>query len=183
MTVPERLLLWVPLLCLLAAPLAWSANDTPADPAATDPNAVDATPNPAPTPAAPDPAAGAGGSAAPDAGAAPPDEPAPAPSQVDMRDQAHRAAWVGRIRAARKSVDDARQRQIDAEVGYGKARHKRKTRGEAKRELLDEREASGKALAAAEDALDEALQEAHRAGVPPGWLREASSAGSPANQR
>ena len=94
---------------------------------------------------------------------------------VDLRSPEDRKAWVERIRAAYRAVDDAKQREDQAVIGYGKARHKRKTRGAAKREVLQERQESRDAVVEAEAALEEVLAEARRSGVPPGWIREAQS--------
>lgn len=134
----ERLLLWIPLVSLLAAPLAWGASDSPSAPSA--------------------------------------------PERVDISSESDRQTWVGRIRAAHKAVDDARMRQDEATIGYGKARHKNKTRGDAKRQVLQERQESRDAVAEAESNLQKTMDAARGAGVPPGWIREATSGTGPANR-
>ena len=177
----ERLLLGVPLAALLAAPLAWGNPAKPPAPQPTDPAAAGA-------PSPPEGGAAPAGPAAPDAATDPGNapavraSPAPPPDPVDIRSASDREAWVGTIRAAQEAVDEARVRQNEAESGYAKARHKRKARGEAKRTLLNEREDSRNALAEAEAHLAETLRAARRAGVPPGWIREATRTADPANR-
>lgn len=134
----DRLLLWIPLVSLLAAPLAWGAADS----------------SPAPS----------------------------ARERVDISSESDRQLWVGRIRAARKAVDDARMRQDESTLGYGRARHRNKTRGDAKRKVLEERQESRDAVAEAESNLQKTMDAARSAGVPPGWIREATSGTGPANR-
>jgi hypothetical protein len=149
----ERMLLWVPLVSLMVAPLAWGAAESkPAEAAG------------AKAPSQATPVAG------------------PSNGRVDLSSAAERAAWVARIRDAQKAVDDARIREDDAVLGYGRARHKGKTRGAAKREILEERQESRGAVAEAERNLEQVMTEARSAGVPPGWIREATAGSGPANR-
>jgi len=169
----ERLLLWVPLASLLVAPLAWGT--PPASEPSGDGTLEEATAE-APHAEAPveatDPAASAETTEAakPDGG------------RVDLTSAEDRATWVGRIRDAQQAVEEARLREDEAAVGYGRARHKRKARGEAKRAILEERQESRGAVAEAQAKLDETMQAARRAGVPPGWVREATDGSGPANR-
>jgi hypothetical protein len=60
-------------------------------------------------------------------------------------------------------------------------RHRRRERGEAKAEIIEEQEAAREAVTQAARGLDALLEEARRAGVPPGWIREAME-DTPADQ-
>ena len=82
-------------------------------------------------------------------------------------------AWVDRIHDAREAVEVARKRVETSRAAYSRMRHKRKERGERKRERAEERDRAVDDLAAAERRLDALLEQARRAGVPPGWVREA----------
>ena len=82
-------------------------------------------------------------------------------------------AWVDRILAARETVERARERVERSRTAYSRMRHRRKERGERREERREERDAALEALAAAEQALEALLEQARRAGVPPGWVREA----------
>lgn len=70
-----------------------------------------------------------------------------------------------------RAVEEARARQESAEVAYKRMRHRRNDRGETKAAILAEREAANEALAQAERDLEQFLDQARRAGIPPGWLR------------
>ena len=102
--------------------------------------------------------------------------------RVDLTSATDRATWVAHIREAHTALDNARIRADDAVIGYGAARHKRKTRGAAKREILEERQLSRGAVAEAERNLEQVMADARRAGVPPGWIREATAGSGPANR-
>lgn len=81
--------------------------------------------------------------------------------------------WVKRIADAQHALDGAHTRYAQAIESYGNLRHRRRQRGAAKREVLDEREAARVEVDVATRALEETLLAARRAGVPPGWVREA----------
>ncbi len=134
----ERVLLCLPLLSLLIAPLLWSAPE----------------------------AQGAGA----------------ATQGVDLTSASDRASWVGRIRSAQQAVDEARLRENQATIDYSRARAKRKTRGEAKREVIEEKQESRGDVEDAERHLEETLEAARRAGVPPGWVLEGLGGSDPANR-
>ena len=59
-----------------------------------------------------------------------------------------------------------------ADRDYRRARHRRKIRGEAKAELVEERSSACEKIGADEKQLEATLEAARRAGVPPGWVRE-----------
>ena len=90
-----------------------------------------------------------------------------------------REAWQQRVREAREELADADLRQRRAFTSYGEMRHRPHMRGARKRDVLDERVAAKEALEEAQRGLDALLEEARRAGVPPGWLRD--EAAYPAN--
>lgn len=85
--------------------------------------------------------------------------------------------WTGRIREARSAVAEARRRHTAAVEAFQKARHRHRARGEAKQELMVERQDSRVALEEAERDLKGLLEEARRNGVPPGWIRDAEEHG------
>ena len=153
----RRTWLWLPLLTLLAAPLAWAGAEGTTAPATEQGTETPATEQDAAI------------------------RESLEKERVDLGSPDDREAWVRRIRAAYEGVEDAKLREDEAAIGYGKARHKRKTRGEAKRKVLEERQESRGAVAEAEAELERVLAEARKAGVPPGWIREAQARTGPAS--
>ncbi len=81
--------------------------------------------------------------------------------------------WVDRLLEARESVEDARERVAKSRVSYSRMRARNKLRGEKRQELTAERDSAARDIEAAEARLERLLEEARRAGVPPGWIREA----------
>ena len=94
-------------------------------------------------------------------------------------DEAEREMWQERVAERRADVERARERREAAETAVDRMRHRRRPRGDAREALFAEREAARAGVAEAELALEELLEEARRAGVPPGWLR-APAAQAPA---
>ena len=88
------------------------------------------------------------------------------------------AGWQQRLREARAVVARAQTRQTAAEAAYDRMRSRQYPRGEAKLAIEAERTAARDDAARAQQDLEELLEQARRAGVPPGWLRatEASPA-------
>ena len=84
---------------------------------------------------------------------------------------ADRAAFQNRHAQQVRAVEAALARQEAAEVAYQQVRHRGRIRGDAKAQVLAEREAANEALAQAEQNLEDILEQARRAGVPPGWMR------------
>lgn len=82
------------------------------------------------------------------------------------------AARVQAVESARERLVTARERAREAEAALTQAKHRRKPRGEKLEELRQEAEDARSELRRAEAALPERLDEARRAGVPPGLLRE-----------
>lgn len=80
-------------------------------------------------------------------------------------------AWRDKLLDARERVDGARQQAATAEMAYRDAR-KRRRRGAERADLLAALTAAEQELAEAEAALPALLEEARRAGVPPGVLGE-----------
>jgi inorganic triphosphatase YgiF len=81
--------------------------------------------------------------------------------------------WVERIATAQEAMDRANQRYANAVQAYGHMRHRRRQRGERKAVILLEQENARAEVAEATHALEQTLEDARRAGVPPGWVREA----------
>lgn len=94
----------------------------------------------------------------------------PVPTTTDAGAQ---GVWVKRIRDARGELASAHARYEKAVHAYSEMRHRRHERGEAKLAIIDEQEAARGAITQAARKLDALLEEARRAGVPPGWIREA----------
>jgi len=99
--------------------------------------------------------------------------PAASPATSDSREARQRADWQRREQAAIHRVESTRDRYRTAVLEYQKMRHRRRIRGARKAEVLAEREAARAALEEAERLLAEFDETARRAGVPPGWLRDA----------
>jgi len=92
-------------------------------------------------------------------------------------------AWVERIATAQETMDRANQRYEDAVQAYGLMRHRRRARGERKAAILLEQENARAEVTKATRDLEQTLEAARRAGVPPGWVREAlAKSASPAEQ-
>lgn len=81
--------------------------------------------------------------------------------------------WIQRIADAQHARDEANARYSAALREYGNMRHRRRARGDKKAEILAEQETARVAAESAERGLEETLEAARRAGVPPGWVREA----------
>lgn len=114
------------------------------------------------------------------AAGAPAYDPAPqyvaAPSEKEQ--------WVGMIRDAREVVESARARLVETREAYGRMRHTNKARGEKREEIREAYEKAQRDVEEAEKSLTALLERARRAGIPPGWVREALEGFevSPANQ-
>jgi hypothetical protein len=80
-------------------------------------------------------------------------------------------AWIDRIEAVAADLEKTRAQLRANEGALSRARHRRYPRGEALAELEASVEAGRAALAKAEAELPELLEQARRAGVPPGELR------------
>ena len=98
------------------------------------------------------------------------------PAAARLRSEAEQAQWRQRIGAARAAVEETRRQSAAAALEVQRMRHSKHPRGAAREALLAEREASDRARAEAERELNALLEEARRAGVPPGWLRDDSEA-------
>jgi multidrug resistance efflux pump len=94
-------------------------------------------------------------------------------TQTQVATPADRTTWVEEIRDAREDLAAARARYEEARKAYSKMKQRRKARGAKKEALVQERDEAAAALAEAERDLEQLLQSARRAGVPPGWIREA----------
>jgi hypothetical protein len=79
--------------------------------------------------------------------------------------------WREMLAQARERVEKAQEEVAAAQQAHRDAR-KRKRRGAERGELLAAREAAERELALAEDALPDLVEQARRAGVPPGVLQE-----------
>jgi len=89
------------------------------------------------------------------------------------------AMWLQRLTQARDAVEQAREAAIVSDKAYSRMRSSRKLRGEKREALVDERAQAKLDLVDAERNLDIVLEQARRAGVPPGWVREAMAGFDP----
>jgi len=104
-------------------------------------------------------------------------------TQTQVATPTDRETWVQAIRDAREDLATARSRYEEARESYGQMKHRRKARGARKQELVQERDEAAAALAETERDLEQLLLSARRAGVPPGWIRQAMEPESnPADQ-
>jgi len=104
-------------------------------------------------------------------------------TQTQVATPTDRETWVQAIRDAREELASARWRYEEARKSYGQMKHQRKARGARKADLVQERDEAAAALAKAESDLEQLLVSARRAGVPPGWIRQAMEPESdPADQ-
>ncbi len=94
-------------------------------------------------------------------------------TQVQMATPTDRETWVEAIRNAREELAAARARYEEARKAYSTMKKRRKARGARKEALVRERDEAADALAEAERGLEQLLLSARRAGVPPGWIRQA----------
>jgi DNA repair exonuclease SbcCD ATPase subunit len=103
------------------------------------------------------------------AGETPPGAASPGgPSEISAEEI---EGWREALTEARERVEAAQEKLVASQQAYRDAR-KRKRRGEERAELLAAREAAEHELAEAESALPELMDQARRAGVPPGVLQE-----------
>jgi len=80
--------------------------------------------------------------------------------------------WSQRLARAAKRIEIAREKAADAEADYSRARHDRNPRGEALAAIQATHAASERELREAESALPRLVEQARRAGVTPGVLRD-----------
>ena len=103
-------------------------------------------------------------------------------AQAQAARTSDKEAWVTRLREANQGVANARRRSETADRTYSEMRHRNRARGEAKEQIMAEREQAAAALEAAEHQMDALVEDARRSGVPPGWIREALEEPAAANQ-
>jgi len=80
--------------------------------------------------------------------------------------------WSQRLARAQQRIDLARERVEKTDAAYSRARHDRNPRGGALEEVKERRTAAERELASAEAALPRLVEQARRAGVPAGVLRD-----------
>jgi uncharacterized protein YlxW (UPF0749 family) len=84
--------------------------------------------------------------------------------------EARDAKWSARLNQAQMRLDQARQRVVEREAAYSKARHREYPRGAALAEIERDLEQARKDLAAAEHELPDLIEQARLAGVSPAVL-------------
>ena len=81
------------------------------------------------------------------------------------------ASWRKRHEEALKAVDEARKEWEKAAEDRRRMGHRKKWHERRRSEVNQSLEDARLALAREEQALEEFYEEAHRAGIPPGWVR------------
>lgn len=89
-------------------------------------------------------------------------------SEVEVA--AQRDRWQARMAEARAAAVDAHLRHFEAMQAYRFMRHRDRDRGDEKVAIMKELSEAEAALAEAVAALNDTLESARRAGVPPGWM-------------
>jgi DNA-nicking Smr family endonuclease len=105
-----------------------------------------------------------------------------APALADLPDS-EKAAWQTRYRNLLEAESAAASRYEVAKATYSRNQKRNRRRGEARASINDELAMAQIELGQARAALDDFPAEAHRAGVPPGWLREVEDAAGAASLR
>ena len=93
------------------------------------------------------------------------------PAKLQSEDRT-RKAWQDRYRNA---IDRERAARIEleaAQAAYNRGRHRQKLRGDKRVRALERIRLAEQELAEATRDLERVPDEARRAGVPPGWLRD-----------
>ncbi len=85
---------------------------------------------------------------------------------------AEKRVWQERYSSLISGVAHAEQRVEASRAAYSKAKQRNRLKGDLKLEILQEIQDAEAQLARLKKELAEFPDEAHRAGVPPGWLRE-----------
>jgi hypothetical protein len=98
--------------------------------------------------------------------------PPAAPSAESAGSAKEVGEWRERLLEAQQRLESARERAAATQHAYRDWRQRKRPRGEKKEELLAKLEGAEQELAEAEAELPVLLDEARRAGVPPGVLRE-----------
>jgi chromosome segregation ATPase len=91
---------------------------------------------------------------------------------ADLEDAAALAAWRERLGEAHAAREDARHRVETAHDAYADWRQRKYPRGVRKEKLVQEVADAELALAEAQAAWEALQEDARRAGVPPGVLRD-----------
>jgi hypothetical protein len=91
----------------------------------------------------------------------------PSPAQDDVE----RARWQKKAVDAYRGLAEARQRYDAAVARYSSLRSRNRDRGDVKVQAMKEKADAEEALAVAEERLESLSEDAHRAGIPPGWIR------------
>jgi multidrug resistance efflux pump len=89
--------------------------------------------------------------------------------------EAEKAHWIERLTESQSELADAKARYAHAQSTYQRMRTRSGSRGDKRSLVVAELRAAETALADAEANFESTLAEARRAGVPPGWIRDANS--------
>jgi hypothetical protein len=89
--------------------------------------------------------------------------------------EAQKAQWIERLSENQSELADAKARHARALAAYQRMRTRNTSRGQKRVHAVEEMRSAEANLADAEAALEATLAEARREGVPPGWIRDATS--------
>lgn len=95
----------------------------------------------------------------------------PAKAELEMS-EVELQHWRDTIQTARQRVVEARTEVAQAEYAYQDWAQRRRPRGAKKADIVARLDAANRELSEAEAALPGVVEEARRAGLPPGELRE-----------
>jgi len=90
-----------------------------------------------------------------------------------------KADWQGRYRALVQEVEKTSAQLETDRRAYTKSKQRGRLKGGTREEVLTRIAENERKLAELEQALQQFPEEARRAGIPPGWLREAAASPSP----
>jgi len=91
---------------------------------------------------------------------------------------AEKADWIERLSEKQRELANAKARHARAQASYQRMRTRNTSRGDKRSQSVGELQAAETALEEAEAELKATLADARREGVPPGWIRDASSRSS-----
>ena len=105
-------------------------------------------------------------------GAAPPEDADAAEPEGSEVEGDLETYWSQRLLRGKQRIELARERAEKAEADYSRARHDRDARGERLLEIKERRVAAEREVLDAEASLPRLVEQARRAGVSPGTLRD-----------
>jgi hypothetical protein len=96
----------------------------------------------------------------------------PLEARAEASEAARKAEWQQRYRSLVRSVEQLRTELEENRAAYSKAKQRDRLQGSRREQLVEQIASNEKRLAELETELAAFPDEARRAGVPPGWLRD-----------